>query len=516
MANKSIRMTQLKQLLIQKSQGISNKKIAQGLGISRATVISYMKSVKASGKNCEQLLKFTESELAEVIIPSGRQPEETSRMKQLTGRFADIDKELKRVGVTRHMLWLEYKEKHPEGYNYSQFCYHFRQWKNRQDVTMHFEHKAGDKMFIDFAGKKLELVDPETGEIIQVEVLVVILAASQYTYVEALESQKMEDFISGVENAFYYFKGVSKAIVPDNLKAAVKTPSRYEAELTNNFEEFANHYGTSVLAARPYKPRDKALVEGAVRIVYTRIYAPLRNENFHTLRELNGAIRALLESHNSASFQDRNQSRKDLFVEIEQPVLQPLPLERYDIKHYAWITVQKNSHVHLRCDRHYYSVPYRHIGKKVKLIYSHRQVEVFHNYQRLAFHVRDKTKFKYTTVPEHVPSTHRFVADWNPEKFIAWAQGIGPQTKLLIEAVLESKTHPEQAYKSCTGILAFARHCGKSRLENASKRALHFHSPSYRTIKTILEKGLDKQQEQPDLFTPLPEHDNLRGKQYYK
>jgi transposase len=384
---------------------------------------------------------------------------------------------------------------------------------------MHFDHKAGDKVFVDFTGKKLAVVDPVTGEITQVEVFVAILGASQYTYVEAVADQKVASFIGALVNALIFFGGVPLAIVPDNLKAAVTQADRYEPLLNDIFQDFGNHYQTTILPARAYKPRDKALVEGAVRIVYNRIFAPLRDQTFTSLAALNQAIRDALIPYNQINFKGRSTSRYSLFEELDKPALQPLPARPYELKKYVKATVYKTSHVWLGEDKHYYSVPYRYMGKKVKIAYTTHSVEVYYNYQRIAAHPREKGHYRYTSEKSHMPSTHQFVSDWNPEKFIRWAGDIGPHTRFLIEQILEKKPHPEQGYKTCLGILTLARKVGKQRLEKACDRAAYFNSYSYRVVKNILENGLEAQTWKPPEKTANQHnvlHQNIRGKQNYQ
>jgi transposase len=284
------------------------------------------------------------------------------------------------------------------------------------------------------------------------EVFVAILGASQLTYVEAVASQQKEDFIAACENALHYYGGVPAAIVPDNLKSAVTKSSRYEPTLNETFADFAEHYGTTILPARAYRPRDKALVENAVRIIYSRIYVQVRAAVHHSLEALNAAIQPALEAHNNALLRGRNYSRRAQFEDVERTALAPLPPLRYELKKHLFATVAKNGHVGLSVDRHYYSVPYRFIGKKVKLLYSRHSVEIYYNYERIALHRRQKSPYQYSTDKEHLASTHRFVAEWTPERFTAWAESIHEDVRLYILKVLDRKQHPEQAYKSCMGI----------------------------------------------------------------
>ncbi len=517
MAGKAITMSKLKQIIRLRQNGTGLKTIATAVGISKNTVKKYLKFIEAKGYSYNALLNKQDHEL-EQILTDDSTPTSKNNYSQLEKLFPYMVKELKRVGVTRSLLWEEYKQQHPDGFAYSQFCYHFRQWCNRKTATMHFEHVPGDKMFIDFAGKKLSVVDIETGEVVDVEVYVAILGFSQLTYVEAITSQNKEAFIKATENALHYFGGVPKVLIPDNLKSAVHKANKYEAELNKSFQDFANHYATSVLPARSYKPRDKSLAENAVNIAYSRIYAPLRNQLFYCLTSLNRAIMDLLTIHNQKSFQREDSSRIQRFEQHEKNTLQPLAQQRYEIKKYKRATVMKNSHIQISEDRHYYSIPYRFIGKKVNIIYTISYVSVFYDKQRIAHHQRIYKRFGYTTVTEHLPSTHQFVSDWNPDKFINWASAISPVVKDYIVAILERKPYPEQAYRSCVGILSQEKKVGRQRFIKAVERATHFGAYNYKTIERILRNGLDKldENQQDSTQTSLPFHDNIRGAEDYK
>ncbi|WP_323520241.1 IS21 family transposase, partial [Mucilaginibacter sp. 10I4] len=420
MANSTISMSKIRQILRMYNQGRSIMSTAAQADASRNTVKRYLTAYKASGFTFEEVNALNDKELEDFFGKSKEAPP-NSRMQSMLRCFPHVDKELKRTGVNRHMLWEAYRKEFPEGYQYSQFCFYYTQWKARVNPVMHMEHKAGDKLYVDFAGEKLSFTDKETGEIITVEVFVAILGASQLTYVEAVLSQQKEDFIAVCENTLHYIGGVPDAIVPDNLKAAVTKSSRYEPTLNETFADFADHYGTTVLPARAYRPRDKALVEGAVKIMYTRIYAPLRKTIYHSLTELNVAIRLALEVHNSQLLKGRNYSRRLQFEEVERGALTPLPVLRYEFKKQFHATVMKNGHVCLGPDKHYYSVPYRFIGRKIKLLYSSTSVEAFYHYERIAMHKRIKSPYNYTTDKDHMASTHQFVAEWTPDKFLSWA-----------------------------------------------------------------------------------------------
>ena len=516
MANTTISMSKIRKILRMHSHGRSILSISAQADASRNTVKKYLTSFKDSGFTFDEVNALNDKELEDLFGKSKEHPP-NSRMQSMLRCYPHVDKQLKRVGVNRQMLWKEYYKEFPDGYLYSQFCFYFNQWKARVNPVMHIDHKAGDKLYVDFAGKKLSITDKDTGEIIEVEVFVAILGASQLTYVEAVLTQQKEDFIMACEHTLLYIGGVPDAIVPDNLKAAVTKSSRYEPTLNETFADFADHYGTTILAARAYRPRDKALVEGAVKIMYTRIYAPLRKSVYHSLNDLNEAIREALEIHNNLLLQGRNYSRRQQFEEVERDVLTPLPVLRYELKKQFHATIMKNGHVCLGPDKHNYSVPYRFIGKKIKLLYSSNSVEAFYHYERIAIHKRTRSMHGYTTDKEHLASTHQFVTDWNPERFLGWAAAIHEDVRLYIHNIFDRKTHVEQAYKSCLGILNFSRKVGNERLILACRRGLNYGIYNYKTIQMILEKNMDQYEE--SLFAdelPMPSHDNIRGEDYYQ
>lgn len=514
MAGKTISMSKLKQIIRLRKNGVALQTISKGVGISRNTVKKYLRLIEVKGYNYQELLEKEDEQLDALLADPDHVSQE--RHDILLKLFPSIEKELKRTGVNRWVIWGEYKEKHPDGYSYAQFCRYLRDWRNTYAATMHFEHQPGDKLFIDFTGKKLQWIDPQTGEVNYAEVYVALLGYSQLTFVQALTSQKKEDFIEATENALHFFGGVPKVLVPDNLKSAVTKASKYEADLNTDFADFANHYSTSVLPARSYKPRDKALVENAVKIVYSRIYAPLRDRIFYSLEELNQAVADALESHNHKPFQKSKQSRWGKFNEQEKEKLMPLATDRYEMKRFKSLTVMKNCHVHLSEDKHYYSVPYRYIGKKVKMVYSNSTVSFFYNKERIAFHKRNPKQFGYSTVKKHLPSSHQFVSDWNPDKFLSWAAGIDPIIKDYIQKILQSKIYPEQAYRSCVGILAQEKKVGKQRLIKAVERAIHYGAYNYKIIDRILKGGMDRLAEDSAKQVSLPFHENIRGADNYQ
>lgn len=493
MANRSLSMEVIKQIELLSELGYGKKTIAKELGLSKNTVKSYL-------SKGEETLRGRRTQQQEVLFAF----------------FPYCKAELaSHKGVTRQILWAEYRNKHPEGYSYTQFCEHYSQWLHHTDASLHIEQAPGERMYVDYSGSKLSVVDTHTGEITQVEVFVSVLGHSGLTYVRACLSQKKEDFLSCIVHALDYYGSVPRVLVPDNLKSGVDKASRYEADVNTDLLDLGNHYGMAILAARSGKPRDKAWVERMVQIVYTRIFAPLRNEVFTSLEALNQAILQLLEAHNHQPLQQRKESRWELFETQEKAHMQPLPIERYELKTHLCVTVMKNSHVQLHKDRHYYSVPYLYIGQKVKIVYTTTYVSVYCQGQRVAYHLRDVRPHQYTTLKEHLPSTHQFVSSWNPEKFMQWAQRIHPDVHSYITEVLKNKSYPEQTYRSCTGILSFEKKVGRERLLAACQRAASFGVFNYKVIEQIIHNKLDRMA-LPEKEQTMPQHQNIRGADYYK
>jgi len=513
MAGDIITMGKLKQIFILTYNGKSIKSIGDVLHMSRNTVKKYLAWAKEKKLTLAELINKEEHELEKIFA----EPTQVSKVrdKELEALFPWIEKELTRTGVTRWLLWAGYKSKHADGYSYSQFCDNYKQWTQQQTASMHFEHIPGDKAFIDFTGEKLSIIDKETGEITKLEVYVSILGFSQLTYVEAIRSQKKEDFINACGNALAYFGGVPKALMPDNLKSAVTKADKYEPEINESYFDFANHYQTTILPARSRKPKDKALVESAVNIAYKRIFAPLRDKEFYSLQELNQAIWELLEIHNNLPFQKEKISRREKYEQQEAQHLKPLPATKYQIKQYKKAKVMKNCHVQL--DKHYYSVPFQYIGKTVKIIYTTSQVNIFYNHDRISLHTLSNKEYAYSTQKQHLSSTHQFMLDWNPEKFISWAERISPVVKLYIEKIIQQKSYPEQAFRSCIGILSQEKKVGKERLIKAIERAISYKVYNYKTIIQILKNGLEDltEEETPNRQLTLPFHENIRGAGIY-
>jgi transposase len=450
MSKRRTSMNKIREILRLHECELSNRKISQALRLSRPVVSQYISDLKTSGLKYEDIKDMADESLLEILDRNKKAKDE--KYRDLSSRFGNYTMELKRVGVTKETLWEEYRRENPSGYSYSRFCYHFQVWQNSLEVTMHMDHKAGDKAFVDFTGRKLVITDKNTGQEREVEVFVGILGASQLTYVEATYSQKKEDWIKANRNMLHYFVGSPQAIVPDCLKSAVTTGNKYEPDVNREYYDFARHYGITILPARPNHPQDKAHVENAVKIIYSRIFAPLRDMTFYSLSELNEAIREKLEEHNSKPMQRLKVSRRELFNEIERTELQPLPSEPYELRNFKKLTVQFNHHIYFSEDKHYYSVPYRYVKKTVDVLYTDSIIDIYYKNSRIALHKRDRSLNKYTTIKEHMPRQHKWVSDWTPERFIKWAADIGESTKTLVEHVLNTKQHPEQGYKTCLGI----------------------------------------------------------------
>lgn len=515
MANKVTDMSKIRKVIKFHCSGKSKLFISNYLSLSRNTVKKYIALFDALGLNLEDLEKKADADLEDLFSQSTLESA-NPKLEKLQSYFPKMERDLKKVGVTVQHLWEEYYKENPDGLKSSQFRYHFRNWSNRVNPVMHMNHKAGDKMYVDYAGKTLSVIDQDTGEIREVQFFVAILGASQYTYAEASLSQQKEDFVASVENAVRFFGDTPGAIVPDNLKSAVIKSSRFEPTINETLADFAEHYQTAILPARAYKPRDKSLVEGAVKILYRRIYVHLREQKFFSLDQLNEQIWNLLEVHNKTKLTARPYSRLELFTEDEKKELNPLPQERFEIKYQSFATVMQNGHVSLSSDKNFYSVPYQYLRKKVKLLYTKSTVEIYYKYNRIATHPRHYKPYVYTTNPEHMASTHQFVADWSASRFLDWASGIDPSVGEFIMKIIDSKNHPEQAYKSCLGILSFEKKVGKQRLINACKRALDYRIYSYKAIQNILENNLDRIDIESETDLELPHHDNIRGKNYFK
>jgi transposase len=506
-------MRQIREILRQKwALGLPHRAVAQSLGLGLGTISSVLTRAAGAGLDWPQVQTLTDDILESRLY--GR-PEVAGQRRRPAPDCAWIHAERRRAGVTLELLHLEYLERHPDGYRYTRFCDLYRRWLKRRDLAMRQVHRAGEKCFVDYAGQKPQLVDPATGEIVPVELFVAVLGASNYTYAEATRTQQVPDWIASHARAFAYFGGVTSAVVCDQLKSGVVVPCRYEPGLQRTYEDFAAHYGTAILPARPAKPRDKAKIEVAVQIAERWILARLRHETFFTLGALNARIAALLTDLNARRMRLYGASRRALFERLDQPALRALPPEPF--VYGEWVKARVNIDYHVEIHRHYYSVPYELTHEVLDVRVSATSVEAFQRGQRMAAHARDDTPGRHTTNPAHMPKAHQQHLEWTPSRLIRWAATIGPQTAALVEVILADRPHPEQGYRSCLGLLRLSRRVGMERLEAACARALAGGARSYRHVDAILKHGLDRL---PPLapVAPLPlapVHEHLRGRTYY-
>ena len=497
------------------SHGRSKRMIAEQTGVARNTLRKYLREFDDSGLSYEAVKDLSDSELTALFSVESEQ-EPNTVLDTLYALFPLVEKDLRKPGATRREVWEKYKRDNPNGLGLSCFCHRFAAWQARVNPSMRVVHKNGDKMFVDFTGHRLCLTNLQTDAQTPVEVFVAILGGSQMTYVEAVMSQKKEDFIGACERAFVFYGGVTKAIVPDNLKSAVTKGNKFEPFINDSFADFADHYGTTVLPARPHEPKDKSLVEGAVKIAYLRIFAKLRTKVYETLDDLNRDILSALADHNTRLFQGRKYSRCERFDGAERAALMPLPVHPYQLRKQLYATVNKTGYVCIAADEHYYTVPFALIGKKVKVRYSATVVSIYYGGDCVATHERELEVHGYTTNDDHKPASHRYMADRTPEKLLAAAKEIGEDVRLYVAQILTRASHPEQAQKSGAGILHVARKFGAERTGKACKRAMHFDMYSYQTILMILTKGLENASlsDDSDLIS-MPEHENIRGSSYY-
>lgn len=507
MAGKILEEKMVSQIQIMHKQGLKIKEIARNLSLSKNTVKKYLRnSVAKDAPETEE----SGSHYSQVIR------ENSDRFKTLEAFFPEVEALLARTGFTLNLTWQKYKLLHPDGYGHSQFCYYYQKYRSTKNAVMHFEHDYGDKLYLDYAGEKISYVVASTGEIIECEFFVAVMGGSQETFACATPTQQKADFIECVQDALEYYEGVPKVLVPDNLKSAVTKANRYDPALNNDFLEMANHYHCAVMPARGRKPRDKSLVERHVRILYTRVYAKLSEQTFFSLGALNDAIAECLETHNNTLFQGKECSRRSLFDTYEKPTLSALPTSRYELKDYVTATVMKNCHVRFGPDIHYYSVPYRYIGEKVKIAATCTTVEIFCKGARIAFHKRNRRPYLYTSCKDHLPSQHQYVSDWNPDRFIQWAGKIDPAVRNYIQKLLEQHIYPEILYRSCSGILHLEKKVGTERLIRACVLGDKLQTYNYRFIdRTLRNKtesiDMDEESNHTDIL-----HENIRGAEYYK
>jgi transposase len=508
-------MRKLRDILRLHAAGHSQQQISHSCGIGRSTVGEYLQRARDAGITWPLPAELDDATLEQRLFPPRPACGEDPRGWP---DWAVVHRELRRPGVTLLLLWEEYKARHPQGYQYTWFCRQYRAWAGRLTVVMRQHHRAGETVFVDYAGQTVAITDRQTGEQRPAQIFVAVLGASNYTYAEASESQQLENWLLSHVRAFEFFGGVPATVVPDNLKAGVSKAHRYEPDLNPSYAELAAHYGVAVIPARIRKPRDKAKVENAVLVVERWILARLRHATFFSLDELNAAIRTLLTALNQRAFKKLPGSRQQWFTELERPALRALPAQRYTFAH--WKKARVNIDYHIDVERHYYSVPYPLVRQEVDVRLTAHTVEIFHRGKPVTAHRRSTKVGHHSTVTAHMPKTHRQYAEWTPQRLIAWARQTGPRTAELVERILASRPYPPQGFRSCLGILRLGKSYGKSRLEAACHRALVIGGLSYKSVESILKRHLD-QQPLPAVATPddtadaVPEHANIRGARYY-
>jgi transposase len=506
-------MRKIKEVLrLRFEHGLSHRAIARSCGIGITSAREYLVRAKAAGLVWPLPEGLDDGALEALLFPALPRSGEVEPVLPV---WSEVHQELRHKGVTLQLLWQEYRSLAPQGFGYSRYCELYRAWVKTLHVTMRFEHKAGEKLFVDYAGPTMEVVNPQTGEVSTVQIFVAAQGASNYTYAEGTWTQGLRDWIGAHVRMMEFFGGVNEIVVPDNLKAAITSPHRYEPDVNKTYTDWAQHYGCAVIPTRSLKPRDKAKVENAVLGIERWVMAPLRKRTFFSIGELNRALREQLDIYNNRPFQKLEGSRTSLFEKLDKPTLKALPHSRYELA--EWKQAKVNIDYHVEVDKHRYSVPYQLVGKKVEVRSTQSTLEVFFNSKRVASHKRSPHKGRFTTQKEHMPKGHREYAEWTPQRLIRWAAKTGEHTAMLIEKILESRPHPQQGFRSCLGIMRLAKRYGDERLEAACKRALHIQSHSYKSIESILKTGLDQEPlPQPPSEQPAIEHENLRGSDYYQ
>ena len=515
MSKERLSMRMIKEVLRLKFEcRLSNRKIERSCPVRRTTVANYLRRAEAAHLTTwAQVAALTETTLEEVLFPPENQPPPIPTKPGPD--FARISAELcahKNINLTLELLWQEYKEHQPDGYQYSQFCNLYRQWRKKQDVCMRQDHKWGEQVFVDYCDG-LFLTDPNTGTKVLTQFFVMAWGASNFTFAEASHSQKLSCWVNSHKRAFEYFGCVPHVVTSDNLKSGVTKACRYEPDLNATYAEMAEHYGTALVPARPLKPRDKAKVEVGCLIAQRWILAVLRHRTFHSLAQMNAAIGELLDKLNNRLLKKMKKSRRELFELWDKPNAKSLPAQPYEFAEWRKATV--NIDYHIAADQHYYSVPFKHVHNSVDIRLSASTIEVFRKGERIAAHPRSFLAHRHTTTKDHMPMDHQKHAEWTPSRIKAWAEKTGASTSLFVEALMKSKAHPEQAYRACLGVFRLAKDYSVERMEAATKRALLYNTCSYQSLKRILERQMDKQPVTPTHLNSLPSHENIRGEDYY-
>lgn len=507
-------MRKIGELLRLKAAGMNNRDIARSTGVGKTTVYELLARAEAAGLSWPLPAELDEAALEEKLYPPATAALAAGRP---VPEWREVNRELKRGRhVTLRLLWLEWRRDHPEGWGYSQYCDHYKRWLGKQDLVLRMEYAAGERMFVDFTGDTVPVIDPASGEIWQAEVFVSVLGASGMLYVEATRGQELKSWLQAHVRAWEAYGGVATLTIPDNLKSGVTKACWYDPDINPSYLEMARRYDTAILPTRAAKPRDKAAVEVGVQVVERWVLAPLRNRRFFSLGELNQAIEGKLEEVNGREFRGQPTSRRKLFEELERGALRPLPVQRYEFTEIKKATA--NIDYHVQYDTRFYSVPYRLVREKLEVWATAGTVEIYHRGHRVASHLREYGRRRYITDPAHRPASHRAHQEWPPSRLIEWAGTIGSEVGAVAEQILNSKPHPEHGYRACLGLMSLNKHYGSERLAAACARALAANACSYTSVKSILSQNLDRLPlpDQPSLLPLPPAHENLRGADYYR
>ena len=514
MAKEKLSMRKFKEVLRLKfDTDLSNRQIAKSCSTSHVTVGKYLALAEKAALSWPLPENLDDTGIENLLVEQApRKPSQKPAMPSMQY----LHQELQRKHVTLQLLWYEYKQHTPDGYQYSYFCELYHLWVKKLDVSLRQHHRAGEKAFIDYAGQTVAIIDPETGTLqCDAQIFIATLGASNYTFAEASASQSLPDWVASHVRAFEFFNGVPEILVPDNLKSGITHPCRYEPDVNPTYQDLAQHYDTTVIPARSAKPKDKAKVENAVLVAERWILAALRNHTFFSLAELNKAIGEKLVEFNNRKFQKLDASRKQLFESLDKPALKPLPVKRYEYAEWKKATV--NIDYHIEVDRHYYSVPYQIIKEPVDVRITTFIIEVLFKNKRVACHVRSSKAGGFTTLPEHMPKSHQKYLEWTPSRIIRWAEKTGPNTQQMVTQIMNTRSHPQQGFRACLGVMRLAKRYSDQRLENACARALAIRSYSYKSVNSILKKGLDKQPMPSTQRAAQPiDHPNIRGNDYYQ
>ena len=506
-------MRKLKEVLRLHSLGLSQHQIARSCSISQSTVHEYLSAAQAAGVKWPLPEDWGDQQIEQALFP--KRPMPAVWRKHPEPDWAHIHQELQtHRDLTLQLVWQEQREADPDGYGYSRFCDLYRRWLKKLDLVLRQEHRAGEKMFVDYAGATIPIHDPQSGEVRGAAVFVAVLGASSYTFAEATSGQDLRNWIGSHMRAFEFFGGVTEVVVPDNLKSAVTHPSYYEPDLNPTYRDLGEHYGVAIIPARPYRARDKAKAEVGVQVVQRWIVAALRKRKFFSLAEVNQAIAELLVRLNQRPFRKRPDNRATLFAQLDRPALKPLPAARYQFG--EWEKARVNIDYHIEVERHFYSVPYALVHQEVDVHVTGDTVEILHRGVRVASHVRSWEVAKASTLPEHMPKAHQKHVARTPSRLIEDAQQVGPVTGQLVEAILAAKRHPEQGYRSCLGILRLAKTYPVERMEAAARRCLRARAYNFQSMDSILKNQLDRLPLPGDPpLRPVVDHDNIRGAEYF-